>query len=429
MQNSETMRSGVDRQRLHESIRARLRVAMELAISRHVHGARAALGELRTVVDFGDAEMVARYHLTLALTLLKERSIDEAFVTFEGALEAARRCGDAALIAGVLTNYGTAAMQDGSVNTAVACLEERQRILPSGERSFIGLLGLAEALYTAGALERAAEMLHALYERYADSVTLLGAAAIGIPLGLMLGDEVLVTKSHDHALPDLAFSRGEQWLIGPLAESFCLLYEHEGLRAEHDELLRCSLERLTSLDNSLALAVRAARTGNARDVPRIGKLVACEYSTTSNLQAARRDWYDAAVAARHGQRATSRKLGARSAASFGRAGRPLLQATVLELAGLSSEARTILLNCGARASPRIRWKAPPIRHRSTELTPREFEVARLAAKGLANRAIAETLQVSERTVHRHCESIFGKLGIHSRWQLSATGFERTSVVG
>ena len=31
----------------------------------------------------------------------------------------------------------------------------------------------------------------------------------------------------------------------------------------------------------------------------------------------------------------------------------------------------------------------------------------------------QALDLSERTVHRHCESIFGKLGIRSRWQLGS----------
>lgn len=411
-------------ERLRESLRARLRVATELAIGSHVERARAALAELLAAIDFTDEELAARYHLAWALLRLKERGLDDAFATFERALAAARRSGNAALIVGVLSNYGTAVAQDGSVATAVSCLEEALRVEPQGNRAFVATLCLIEALFASGVLRRAAELLHDLYGRYADTVTLICAATVGIPLGLMLEDAALSAKSYDPALLDLAFSRGEQWLIGPLVESFCVLYEHEGLRAEHDELLRCTLERTASLDNSVPLAVRAARTGDARDLPRIGKLVMRQCAPASTLQSARRDWYDAALAMRHGQRAASRKLGARAAEQFGRCGRPVLQAYALDGAGLSDEARAVLRDCGAVAIPRVRWKAPSIRHRSAELTARELEVARLAAKGLPNRAIAQTLRVSERTVHRHCESIFGKLGIHSRWQLPTTAFDR-----
>jgi DNA-binding NarL/FixJ family response regulator len=45
------------------------------------------------------------------------------------------------------------------------------------------------------------------------------------------------------------------------------------------------------------------------------------------------------------------------------------------------------------------------------LTEREREVLALMAEGKTNRAISETLYVSERAVERHVTSIFGKLGL------------------
>ena len=51
------------------------------------------------------------------------------------------------------------------------------------------------------------------------------------------------------------------------------------------------------------------------------------------------------------------------------------------------------------------------------LSRREFEVARLAAKGYTNAQIAEELYISIETVKRHMSTIFEKLGIDSRKQL------------
>ena len=51
------------------------------------------------------------------------------------------------------------------------------------------------------------------------------------------------------------------------------------------------------------------------------------------------------------------------------------------------------------------------------LSRREFEVARLAAKGYTNAQIAEELFISIETVKRHMSTIFEKLGIDSRKQL------------
>lgn len=48
-----------------------------------------------------------------------------------------------------------------------------------------------------------------------------------------------------------------------------------------------------------------------------------------------------------------------------------------------------------------------------ELTPREREVLGLVAEGLSNRALAERLVITERTVEAHVKQIFMKLGLDS----------------
>jgi len=61
------------------------------------------------------------------------------------------------------------------------------------------------------------------------------------------------------------------------------------------------------------------------------------------------------------------------------------------------------------------------------LSRRELEVLRLVAAGKTNREIASALVVSEHTVARHLQNIFGKLGVSSRTAATAFAFERDLV--
>ena len=54
------------------------------------------------------------------------------------------------------------------------------------------------------------------------------------------------------------------------------------------------------------------------------------------------------------------------------------------------------------------------------LSAREAEVLRLVVTGLSNRAIAQTLSLSEKTVINHLTSIYGKIGVDNR--AAATAF-------
>jgi DNA-binding NarL/FixJ family response regulator len=61
--------------------------------------------------------------------------------------------------------------------------------------------------------------------------------------------------------------------------------------------------------------------------------------------------------------------------------------------------------------------ARPRRTRSTGVespTPSERRIAELAAEGLTNREVAETLWVTRKTVEFHLSSVYAKLGIASR---------------
>src|SRR5262249_16328224 len=65
----------------------------------------------------------------------------------------------------------------------------------------------------------------------------------------------------------------------------------------------------------------------------------------------------------------------------------------------------------------------PARQEFAGLSPREREVAVLIAQGKSNRAIAEELVLSERTIEKHVENIMSKLGLNARTQIAVWAVE------
>ena len=78
----------------------------------------------------------------------------------------------------------------------------------------------------------------------------------------------------------------------------------------------------------------------------------------------------------------------------------------------------------ARTEQLARPSRPPA---AGGLTSREVEVLRLVATGKTNRAIAEELVISEKTVARHVSNIFKKLRISSRSAATAFAYEHDLV--
>ena len=98
---------------------------------------------------------------------------------------------------------------------------------------------------------------------------------------------------------------------------------------------------------------------------------------------------------------------------------PLFAAFAAHHAGVAApQEKALLARLGVTKA-----KTPMAKRASTDLTPRERDVARLVGAGATNRQIAESLFVSERTVEVHVGNIFGKLDLSSRAQLVRWLFE------
>jgi DNA-binding CsgD family transcriptional regulator len=82
--------------------------------------------------------------------------------------------------------------------------------------------------------------------------------------------------------------------------------------------------------------------------------------------------------------------------------------------GCEGRAHRLLEPCGGARTPVILAAGP-----AAGLTPREREIATLAASRLSNKEIAARLVVSVRTVENQLHSVYGKLGIVGRGELAS----------
>ncbi len=83
-------------------------------------------------------------------------------------------------------------------------------------------------------------------------------------------------------------------------------------------------------------------------------------------------------------------------------------------AGLQSIAQGLITLDPSFDSLRLPARAMDINELTEPPTPRELQVLQLLARGLANKAIAQELHISEHTVKFHVNSILAKLGAASR---------------
>ncbi len=131
--------------------------------------------------------------------------------------------------------------------------------------------------------------------------------------------------------------------------------------------------------------------------------------------------FDARVAREEG-RANDAYVLARSAAEGFRTLRfPLLEAQALEVTGDFDEARALYARCGAAYDARRLGAFVPPDSATREkaaiaatLSPREREIATLAARGRSNVEIARELSITHKTVEKHLGSAYQKLGVTSR---------------
>jgi DNA-binding CsgD family transcriptional regulator len=362
--------------------------------------------------------------LVRALVAATSGRVAEAFDEYEAAVAIARDLNDPEQLAWTLNNYASRAMATGWMERAQRAHREAARCVRSDEFGKVGASTIQGQAFS----ELLAGDLVAARSRQRDdaqlppgiAMTQTARTALGVRLAFYCGDDKEAAQFvTSHAL-ESAFDSGETQRIGLLTGCVAAYYDATGRRGEAKALRSRALPTISSVDFSFWLLDQLAASESPGERERARTLLAEAATDSGNLAArAHLALFDARDARLRRSR-TAKALADDAAVKFGAIGWPWERAQALELAGRYAEALELYRRHGfvrhARAVEALRRRA---RHRaaSDRLTPREAEIARLAAAGRSNRAIAEQLFIGERTVETHIAAIFDRFDLTSRRQL------------
>jgi DNA-binding NarL/FixJ family response regulator/tetratricopeptide (TPR) repeat protein len=366
------------------------------------------------------------FHMVRALVRATTARLGPAFEDYERAVAIARRAGDPEQLTWALSNYASRALASGYTERALAAYRESLQLLPIDEFGKVGMLanqGMASACLMSGDVD-AARAAHERGRQTISAMVLTQTAQIAMEIRLAyLADEELPLdrRAIDDAVA-IAFESGETQNIGLLSGTLGAYLDSAARTSEAQALRTRAIAAISSADLSLWLIDQLAAGENRaeRDKAR-ALLAAAARDEAHSAGRAHLALFDARVARRLRQAALAKSLASRAAEQFEAIGWPWERAAALEVAGLHAQAREIYLRHGYRRQLReldsTRRRA---RHRAAgdRLTPREMEVAQLAAGGLSNREIAARLFIGERTVETHIAAIFDRFDLTSRRQFA-----------
>lgn len=238
-------------------------------------------------------------------------------------------------------------------------------------------------------------------------------AYTGIPLALRMGDSLLLRRCARPRLLENAFASDTPNVYGPVAAAVAAQLRAQNRVDEAATLVTHAIRRLNDASNNVELLIEAARCNASQVLQRALELLDALKGTS---RSAFGGWHLIKAYSSTGQ---ERRDHALHAAEFFRSiPWRIYEAEALEVAGMKAEAIEIYRACGASADVR-RLEATENARTGAGLSKREFEVAALVARGLSNKAIANDLSLSERTVENHIASIFAKLSLRSRAEIAA----------
>lgn len=385
-----------------------------------------ALLRLERAAELGahpDGPVEARHAGTVAFALGALGRPDEAREHFRLALERAQAIEDDDLIGRTLNNYGLLELTYGHLETARAIYRQGLATAEAGKKQMLVALLAQNACLGA--------LLAGDLDEARDCAQRSGAIEHGVPRirhwvralafrhAALRGETDETQRATLLAELDLAMRENDLESAAPIAGALAHAATLAGAAAEAGDLAGRIVAVLDRADPPYWALDVATRYGEPLVRERARELLAA----TAPEAAVARGWLalvDARAELRARRREEAIAHAERAVDLFRRSGWALDEAYAHEAAGRPAQALAIFQRCGATAEVRrlSGGDAAGRRRGESTLTAREREIASLLAAGRTARAIADDLVISERTVETHVASVYRKLGVASRRELS-----------
>jgi predicted ATPase/DNA-binding CsgD family transcriptional regulator len=395
--------------------------AMTMAASYAVH-----LGQLEEAerivasLDATNPDIAARLIDTRAMLCARKGQINEALRLCAQAQIFAEQTADPDVLVRVYSNSADITALCGQREQAAELWHKAYSAAQAGGyigRMAYAALGYAAALIECGQLEKARDLYRlALETGVSNASVTIQAAAVGALLNALLGIETSAFIKEEAAF-ELVLRSKESLRIGQLggALAFNRLAHRESTQLQR--ILARAIGELESPVFAEMLLLLGAARGDVATKSRARDLLhrTTEVADLPVLALCRR-----VVEAIDSGGTVLRSRLESIADSWAQMRCHVPQIVTLELTEDDSKIRNALESIRAAGyAGRLRGLDSRSTVSTARLTPRELEVARLLADAESNRSIAERLGISERTVEHHVESILSRLGVRSRWLVTA----------